>query len=174
LANLVAQSGSDRMAKQLAWLGAQMEPSVTWKDVREFAEQWGGPFAIKGLLAVDDARRAIEVGATAVILSNHGGRQLDGAATPYDVLPDVARAVGDRVEVILDGGVRRGTHVMKALARGAKACSVGRPYLYGLAAGGEAGATQALEMLRSEFVRAMKLSGATSIGAIDEGFVKRF
>src|SRR6202040_1535770 len=105
----------------------------------------------KGILSPDDARRAADIGATAVIVSNHGGRQLDGAAASIEVLPEIARAVGAQIEVIVDGGIRRGVHVLSALALGAKACSVGRAYLYGLAAGGERGVKRALDILRSEF-----------------------
>jgi L-lactate dehydrogenase (cytochrome) len=105
----------------------------------------------------------MEVGATAVIVSNHGGRQLDGAAAPIEALPKIVEAVGQQLEVLLDGGVRRGSHVLKALARGAKACSIGRPYLYGLGAAGEQGVSKALEILRTELVRAMQLSGCTDV-----------
>jgi len=160
-------AGSSNLVAQTKYFGEQLSPAITWKHVGEFIELWGGPFAIKGILSADDARAAAEVGATAVMISNHGGRQLDGAASPIEVLPEIADAVGDKVEVILDGGVRRGAHVLKALALGAKACSVGRPYLYGLGAGGEMGATKALEILRTELVRAMQLSGCTDVNRID-------
>lgn len=153
---------------------AELDASVTWKDVREIADLWGGPFALKGVMSAEDARRAADVGVTAVIVSNHGGRQLDGAATPVEVLPEIARAVGDRVEVILDGGIRRGVHVLKALALGAKACSIGRPYLYGLTAGGEAGVAKALDILRAELVLAMQLSGCGDLKSIDATLVRRF
>jgi L-lactate dehydrogenase (cytochrome) len=169
-----AHAGSDNIIAQTKYFGEQLDPSVTWKDVGEFIDLWGGPFAIKGILSAEDARRAADVGATAVMISNHGGRQLDGAASPIDVLPEIAKAVGDRIEVIVDGGVRRGVHVLKALARGAKACSVGRPYLFGLGAGGEEGAKKALDILRSELIRAMKLSGCTDVKGIDETIVRRF
>ncbi len=125
-------------------------------------------------MRADDARRAADAGATAVIISNHGGRQLDGAAASFDVLPEIARAVGHEIEVILDGGVRRGVHVLKALARGAKACSIGRAYLFGLSAGGEQGVTKALDLLRSELVRAMKLAGCTDAENVDPGVLERF
>src|SRR5579872_142799 len=131
-----------------------LDPSITWKDISDVADLWGGPLALKGVMSAEDARRAADVGVTAVIVSNHGGMQLDGAAAAIEALPEIVRAVGDRVEVILDGGVRRGVHVLKALACGAKACSIGRPYLYGMAAGGEAGVAKALEILRTELVRA--------------------
>jgi L-lactate dehydrogenase (cytochrome) len=166
--------GSSSILKQTKFFGAQLDPSVEWKHVGEMIKLWGGPFAIKGILSVEDARRAVDVGASAVMLSNHGGRQLDHAAAPFEVLPAIASAVGDRIEVILDGGVRRGVHVLKALARGAKACSVGRPYLYGLGAGGEAGVTQALDILRTELVRAMQLSGCTDVAQINPTVVQRF
>ena len=166
--------GSRKIVDQTRFFGKQLDPAVTWEHVGEFIEMWGGPFAIKGILSTADARRVAEVGASAVILSNHGGRQLDGAAAPFEVLPAVADAVGDRLEIILDGGIRRGSHVLKALARGARACSIGRPYLFGLAAGGEAGVTHALDLLRSELVRAMQLSGVTDVRAIDPSVVARF
>src|SRR6185312_16084232 len=107
----------------------------------------GRAFCVKGVMSADDARRAADEGVTAIIVSNHGGRQLDGAAASIEVLPQIVRAVGNRLEVILDGGIRRGTHVLKALALGAKGCSIGRPYLYGLAVAGQAGATKALHIL---------------------------
>jgi len=151
----------------------QLDPSVTWKDVREFSDQWGGPFVLKGVMSVDDARRALDAGVTALMISNHGGRQLDGAAAPLEMLPEINRAVGDQIELILDGGVRRGVHVLKALALGAKACSIGRPYLYGLSIAGEAGVAKALDILRTELVLAMKLAGCTDVTTIDPSIVGR-
>lgn len=156
-----------------ATLGEQLDPAVSWKDVREFVELWGGPFAIKGILRADDATRAIDVGATAVIVSNHGGRQLDGAAASVEALPQIAKSAGGKVEIILDGGIRRGVHVLKALALGATACSIGRAYLFGLAAGGEAGVRKALDILRSEFVRAMQLAGCTDARNIDPDIIRQ-
>jgi L-lactate dehydrogenase (cytochrome) len=158
-----ALSGSRSLVAQTRYVGAQLDPAVTWQDVREFIEQWRGPFAIKGILCVDDAKRALDVGASAIILSNHGGRQLDGAAAPLDVLPQIARTVGRSLEIIVDGGIRRGSHALKALALGAHACSIGRPYLYGLSAGGQAGVTKALDILKSELLRAMQLSGCADL-----------
>jgi L-lactate dehydrogenase (cytochrome) len=174
LPNFADRAGSNSLAAQMKYIGEQLDPSVTWKDVREMTDLWGGAFAIKGLMCTDDARRAVDVGATAVIVSNHGGRQLDGAAAPIEVLPEIARAVGDQIDVILDGGIRRGVHVLKALARGAKACSIGRPYLFALAAGGEEGVTKALNILRTELIRAMKLSGCVDVKNIDRDLVRRF
>ena len=174
LPNFAARAGSDRLVPQTRFVAEQLDPSVAWDDVGEMIERWGGPFAIKGILSAPDAKRAQTVGATAVIVSNHGGRQLDGVPATIEALPDIVDAVADKLEVILDGGVRRGTHVLKALALGAKACTVGRPYLYGLAAGGEAGVAKALNILRTELVRAMQLTGCTSIRTIDRALVRRF
>jgi L-lactate dehydrogenase (cytochrome) len=164
--NLEARAGSRQLMAQMRYIGQQLDASVAWKDVREMIELWGGPFALKGVLAADDARRAIDVGATAVIVSNHGGRQLDGAVAPIDALPKIVDAVGQEIEVLLDGGVRRGSHVLKALARGARACSIGRPYLYGLAAAGEQGVKKALDILKAELVRSMQLAGCTDVTSV--------
>lgn len=154
------------------YLAKQFDPSVDWDAAAWMIEQWQGPFAIKGIASVADAVRAAEIGATAVILSNHGGRQLDGAASPISLLAEVKQAVGDRVEVIVDGGVRRGTDVLKALALGAQACMIGRPYLFGLGAGGEAGVTRALDLLRSEIERDMALLGVTNIADLKAEYVR--
>ena len=148
------------------YLQKQFDPTVKWDDAAWMVEQWQGPFAVKGIASVEDAVRAADIGANAVILSNHGGRQLDSAASPISLLADVTEAVGDRVEVILDGGVRRGTDVLKALALGAKACMVGRPYLFGLGVGGRAGVARALELLRAEVIRDMALLGCTRVDEI--------
>jgi L-lactate dehydrogenase (cytochrome) len=164
---------SDRLVAQTRYIGEQLDPSVTWREVAQIIEQWRGPFAIKGLMCADDARRAVDVGATAIIVSNHGGRQLDGAAAAFEALPEIARAVTDQIEVILDGGIRRGVHVLNALAHGAKACSIGRPYLYGLGAAGEQGVTKALQILKTKLIRAMQLSGCTDVRSIDPNLVKR-
>lgn len=170
---VAALSGSNSIVTQTQYIGKQLDPSITWRDVRQLIELWGGPFAIKGIMSAVDTQRAIDVGATAVIVSNHGGRQLDGAAASIEVLPQIVAAAGNQLEVILDGGIRRGGHVLKALALGAKACSVGRPYLYGLAAGGEPGVTKALTILRTELIRAMQLSGCTDVADIDPALVQR-
>lgn len=155
-----------------AFVGAAFDPTVDWDRAATMIKQWDGPFAIKGILSVEDARRAVEIGATAVIISNHGGRQLDGVPAPIDLLADVADAVGERIEVIMDSGIRRGTHVFKALARGAKAVAIGRPYLYALGAGGEPAVDRMLYFLRLEVRRAMALSGVTSIDEITEDHIK--
>ena len=173
LPNMVRRAGSETAEATSHQLIQQLDPAATWSDVHKIRERWHGPLAIKGILSAADARKALDGGATAVIVSNHGGRQLDSAATPFDVLPEIVEAVGDRMEVILDGGVRRGVHVVKALALGAKACSVGRPYLFGLAAGGEPGVRRALSILREELVVAMRLSGCTDVQQVDRSIISR-
>lgn len=147
----------------MTYVHQQFDRSVVWKDAEDIIQQWGKPFAIKGILSVSDAKRVAEIGASAVMLSNHGGRQLDGCAAPFDVLPAVADAVGDRLEIILDGGVQRGSQVLKALALGAKACSIGRGYLFPLTVGGQAGVERALDLFRKEIERNMILMGCASL-----------
>jgi L-lactate dehydrogenase (cytochrome) len=147
-------------------INRQFDPSITWKDVEWMIGEWNGPMIVKGILHPEDARNAASIGAKAVIVSNHGGRQLDGASSSLDGLPRIVDAVGDRLEVLLDGGVRRGTHVLKALALGARAVMVGRAYLYGLCAGGEAGIDRALSLLRAEVIRDMALTGAQTVGEV--------
>ena len=165
--------GSEKLGGIIQYLNNQLDRSVTWKDAEWMIGEWGSHFAIKGIMTAEDAKRAKEVGATAVMLSNHGGRQLDYSPAPFDTLKEVADAVGGELEIILDGGVRRGTHIVKALALGATVCSGGRPYLYGLGAGGEAGAKQALKILRNEVERDMALLGVSRIADIDESLVRR-
>jgi L-lactate dehydrogenase (cytochrome) len=139
------------------------DPSVTWKDVEWMVGEWDGPLIIKGILHPEDAKNAHAIGARSVIVSNHGGRQLDGCTSSLDALPRIADAVGDDIELLFDSGIRRGTHVLKALALGAKACLIGRAYLYGLCAGGEAGIDRVLTLLRAEIRRDMALMGTTRI-----------
>jgi len=145
----------------------------TWDDLTWMKETWGGPTLLKGVMCAEDAALAVEHGCDAVIVSNHGGRQCDCLPATIDVLPEVVAAVGDRAEVLLDGGIRRGSDVVKALALGAKACLVGRPWLYGLAAGGETGVVQALEMLRAEIDRTLALVGRPGIGDLDPTVLRR-
>jgi isopentenyl diphosphate isomerase/L-lactate dehydrogenase-like FMN-dependent dehydrogenase len=142
-------------------------PAATWADLRWVREQWEGPLLIKGVLTAADADEAIACGVDGIVVSNHGGRQLDGVPATLDALPAVVEAAAGRAEVLLDGGVRRGTDVVKALALGARAVLVGRPWLYGLAAGGEDGVVHALELLRSEVDRALALLGCTSLAGLD-------
>ncbi|MFQ5533195.1 MAG: alpha-hydroxy acid oxidase [Sphingomonadales bacterium] len=174
LANVAHKVPGGRDLATLAdYVSAQFDPGVTWDDAAWIIEQWDGPFAIKGILSAQDAMRAASIGATAVIVSNHGGRQLDGVAAPIDVVGEIADAVGDQVEIILDSGVRRGTHVLKALAMGARACMIGRPYLYGLGAGGETGVDRALALLRAEIERDMAIMGCRSLGELDSRSIRR-
>jgi heme/flavin dehydrogenase (mycofactocin system) len=142
------------------WMGT---PLPTWEDVRWLREEWGGPFMVKGIMHPDDARRAVDIGATAISVSNHGGNNLDGTPASVRALPAVVDAVGDQVEVLLDGGIRRGSDVAKALALGAKAVLIGRAYLWGMAANGEAGVTNVLEILRSGVSEALLGLGRASI-----------
>jgi L-lactate dehydrogenase (cytochrome) len=143
-----------------------LDPSMTWKDVAEMVKQWDGQFCLKGVMSVEDAKRAAEIGCTGIVLSNHGGRQLDGSRAAFDQLAEVVDAVGDRLDVMMDGGVQRGTHVLKALSLGAKAVGIGRYYLFALAAAGQAGVERALALLRIEIERDMKLMGCSSIGQL--------
>lgn len=161
----------DETSSLVEYMNSQLDPTVEWEDAEWLAREWGGPFVIKGIQSAEDARRALEIGATAVVVSNHGGRQLDGVTSSLDSLVRISEAVGGEIEIILDSGIRRGTHVIKALALGATACSIGRPYLYGLAAGGQAGVESALSMFRSELRRNMALMGCTSIGEIDRSCI---
>ena len=126
-------------------------------------KKWGKEFCLKGIMSVEDAKRAVDIGATGIILSNHGGRQLDGSRSPFDQLSEIVDAVGDKIDIICEGGITRGTHVLKALSLGAKACSGGRFYLYALAAGGQKGVEKALSNMNNEIIRDMKLMGCTKI-----------
>jgi L-lactate dehydrogenase (cytochrome) len=143
-----------------------LDPSMNWDDVTEMVRVWSGPFCLKGIMSVADARRAVDIGCSGIIVSNHGGRQLDGSRSAFDQLAEIVDAVGDRIDVIMDGGIQRGTHVLKALSRGAKAVGLGRFYLYPLAAAGQAGVERALGLLRTEIERDMKLMGCTSISQL--------
>lgn len=165
LANVADQieEGTAKLTSVIDYINGQFDRSITWQDAEKAIQAWGGPFAIKGVMSVEDARRAVDVGASAIMISNHGGRQLDGATAPFDQLGPIVDAVGDQIEVILDGGVRRGTHVLKALAMGARACMIGRGYLYALAAGGEPAVDRALTRLRQEVERDMILMGCSSV-----------
>ena len=143
-----------------------LDPALSWGDVAEMVRDWGGQFCLKGVMSVDDTKRAAAIGCTGVVLSNHGGRQLDGSRSAFDQLAEVVDAVGDQLDVIMDGGVQRGTHVLKALSLGAKAVGVGRYYLFPLAAAGQAGVERALELMRAEIERDMRLMGCTSVNQL--------
>lgn len=164
--NFVGREGGDSAVALGTFVNSQLNPSMSWDDLVWLREIWSGPLVVKGVMRGEDARRAVDLGADAVIVSNHGGRQLDGLPSTISVLPEIVAAVGADAEVYLDGGVRRGSDVVKALALGARACMVGRPWLYGLAADGEAGVTRVLELLSSEIDRVQALLGVTSLSEL--------
>ena len=145
------------------YFSTMLDQSMDWDAAAEVRRRWGKAFCLKGIMSVEDAQRAVDIGADAIMVSNHGGRQLDGSRAPFDQLAEIVDAVGDQIDVICDGGIQRGTHVLKALSVGAKACSGGRWYLYALAAAGEQGVKQALTNLQAELLRDMKLMGARSL-----------
>lgn len=164
-----ASSGFTAIAQHVASL---FDPSATWDDVAHVRDLWRGPLAIKGILHPEDAQKALDIGADAVIVSNHGGRQLDHSPSAIAALPDVVAAIGSRCEIILDGGVKRGTDILKALALGANACSIGRSYLWGLSAGGEAGVSRAIELLARELDNSMALLGTPTISDVTRDHVR--
>ena len=143
-----------------------LDPTLNWADVEEMVAVWGGQFCLKGIMSVADARKAVDVGCSGIVLSNHGGRQLDGSRSPFDHLAEIVDAVGDRIDVIIDGGIQRGTHVLKALSLGAKAIGVGRYYLFPLAAAGQPGVERALGLMRTEILRDMRLMGCKSVSEL--------
>ncbi len=145
------------------YFNTMLDQTMDWKTAEAVRVQWGGEFCLKGIMSVADAKRAVDIGATAIMVSNHGGRQLDGGRAPFDQLAEICDAVGDKIDVICDGGIRRGSHVLKALSVGAKACSGGRLYLYALAAAGQPGVERAIGKLRDEIERGMKLMGARTV-----------
>ena len=151
---------------------AALEDSVvTWSDLKWIQQAWGGPIVIKGVHTADDARRAVDVGAKALVVSNHGGRQLDNVAPTLRILPEVVASVGDQIEVLLDGGIRRGSDIVKALCLGARAVMVGRAYAYGLGAAGGAGVARAIEILRADLIRTLKLLGCPSVAEFDRSYL---
>ena len=155
--------GADSLTTLSQWIAGQFDPSLSWKDVAWIREIWPGKLILKGILDVEDARIAQDTGADALVVSNHGGRQLDGAMSSIAALPAIAEAVGDRIEVLFDGGVRSGQDVLKALALGARGCMIGKAWLYGLAAGGEAGVLTALDIMRRELDVSMALTGTRNV-----------
>jgi L-lactate dehydrogenase (cytochrome) len=156
-------AGRNAQMSVVDYHNSQMKRSISWDDAASMVEAWGGPFAVKGVMSVGDARRCVDIGASAIMISNHGGRQLDGSRAPFDQLQEILDAVGGDIEVIVDGGIRRGTHVLKAMAMGATACSGGRMYLYALAGAGYPGVDRAIGLLRDEIERDMKLMGCKSL-----------
>lgn len=172
LPNVGEKGGSTDLTTLTAYFAAKMERNITWSSVERIASYWGKPFAIKGIQSLRDARLAASAGATAVILSNHGGRQLDGVAPTIDLVADIVDGIGDRVEVIMDGGIRRGSHLVKALAMGARACMTGRPYLYGLSAFGAPGVGRVLDLMKAETERTLGLLGCASVDDLTRDHIR--
>ena len=173
LANIVhmTEKGSSIDRSVMGYINEQFDPSMNWKDAEYCVKKWKKPFALKGVMSVEDAKKAIDIGASAIMISNHGGRQLDGSRAPFDQLTEIVDAVGDNIEVILDGGIRRGTHVLKALALGAKACSFGKGYLFALGAGGQNGIESMLQIMKAEIKRDMTLMGCRSVKELNRSKV---
>lgn len=154
---------------QASALVRQLDPTLSWRDVHWLRERWKGRLIVKGILSADDALRAVDAGADGIVVSNHGGRQLDGAPSSINMLPEIAAAVGGRTEILFDSGIRRGTHIVKALALGADACMIGRAFVWGLGAAGEAGVRKAIDLLRAEIDITLALMGVTSIKELRAG-----
>tara|TARA_A100001391_G_scaffold46046_2_gene27151 strand:+ start:28346 stop:29524 length:1179 start_codon:yes stop_codon:yes gene_type:complete len=167
------EAGSGKAVSIQDYFNSMLDPALNWQAAEQLRDDWGGTFCLKGIMSVGDARRAADMGVDAIMVSNHGGRQLDGSRAPFDQLAEIVDAVGDRVEVICDGGVMRGSHVLKALATGAKAASGGRLYLYALAAAGQAGVARALDLLEAEIRRDMQLMGVSRVEQLSREHLRR-
>ena len=154
------------------YFSTMLDQSMNWSDAEKLCQQWNGQFALKGIMSVEDAKRAVDIGCTGIMVSNHGGRQLDGSRAPFDQLAEICDAVGDKIDVVCEGGIQRGTHVLKALSVGAKCCSMGRYYLYALAAAGQAGVERALNQLAVEVERDMKLMGVTRVDQLSRSNIR--
>lgn len=154
------------------YFSTMLDQSMKWKDAEDIRKYWDGHFCLKGIMSADDARRAVDIGATAIMVSNHAGRQLDGSRSPFDQISEIADAVGGKIDIICDGGIRRGTHILKAMAAGATACSGGHLYLYALAAGGQQGVEKTLKNLRTEVERDMKLMGITKLSQLNRSHLR--
>ncbi|MEM6476585.1 MAG: alpha-hydroxy acid oxidase [Pseudomonadota bacterium] len=165
--------GSSKAVSIAEYFNTMLDTSMDWDTAAAIREQWGGTFVLKGVMSAGDARRAVEIGADAIMLSNHGGRQLDGSRSPFDQLPEIVDAVGGQIEIICDGGVRRGTHALKSLCTGATAASGGRLYLYALAAAGQEGVERALGILQDEIERGMRLMGVTSVDQLTKDRIRQ-
>ena len=155
--------GTNIAKSVIDYINEQYDPAMSWKDAEYCIKKWNGPFALKGIMSVEDTKRAIDIGCTAIMISNHGGRQLDGSRSPFDQLKAIRDAVGDKLEIIVDGGIRRGTHVLKALAAGATACSFGKAFLFSLGAGGQLGVERLLQNMHDEIRRNMILMGCKNL-----------
>tara|TARA_A100001011_G_C14314287_1_gene847145 strand:- start:1734 stop:2882 length:1149 start_codon:yes stop_codon:yes gene_type:complete len=161
------KKGSSIAKGVMEYINEQYDPGMSWKDADYCIKRWGGPFALKGVMSVEDAKKAVDIGASAIMLSNHGGRQLDGSRAPFDQLPEIVNAVGGKIEIIVDGGIRRGTHVLKALSLGATACSFGKGFLFALGAGGQKGVEKMLNNMKDEITRDMILLGKKRISELN-------
>tara|TARA_B100000427_G_scaffold325893_1_gene333584 strand:+ start:746 stop:1897 length:1152 start_codon:yes stop_codon:yes gene_type:complete len=170
LANVAKKTdkGTNISKSVIEYINEQYDPKMNWKDAEYCVKKWNGPFALKGVMSVEDAKKAIDIGCTAIIISNHGGRQLDGSRSPFDQVKEISDAVGDKLEIILDGGVRRGTHVLKAIAAGAKACSFGKMFLFALGAGGQKGVEKVLQNMQDEIYRNMVLMGCKNLKELNQ------
>jgi len=160
--------GTEDLGKLSEWTASQFDTTLSWKDIDWIRSIWPGRLILKGILDVEDAEEALKTGAQALVVSNHGGRQLDGAPSSIEVLPEIVDAVGSKMEIMFDGGIRSGQDVMRALALGAKSCMIGRAYVYGLGAGGQPGVAKALDLLAKELTTTMGLCGVNTIAEIDD------
>ncbi len=160
--------GADNLIKLSEWTASQFDTSLNWKDIDWIRSIWPGKLILKGILDVEDAEEAVKTGAQALVVSNHGGRQLDGAPSSIEILPEIVDTIGSQMEIMFDGGIRSGQDVMRALALGAKSCMIGRAYVHGLGAGGEAGVAKALDVIRNELTVTMGLCGVNTIAEIDD------
>jgi L-lactate dehydrogenase (cytochrome) len=165
-------AGTNVAVSVAEYFNTMLDSSMDWKMAEKVRSDWGGQFCLKGIMSAEDAKRAVDIGATAIMVSNHGGRQLDGSRSPFDQIAEIADAVGGKIDIICDGGVRRGSHVLKAIAAGATACSGGRLYLYALAAAGEPGVRRIVGKLRDEIERDMKLMGVRSVSELDRTMLR--
>jgi len=162
------KEGTDIRISVSDYFSNMLDQNMNWDDAKEVKKRWNGIFCLKGIMSKEDAIKAVEIGADAIMISNHGGRQLDGSRSPFDQLDEIVDAVGGKIDIICDGGIKRGTHILKAISKGANACSGGRLYLYALASGGEEGVTKSIDNLRGELIRNMKLMGLTKISQLSK------
>ena len=162
------KEGTDIRISVSDYFSNMLDQNMNWEDAIEIKKRWNGVFCLKGIMSKEDAIKAVDIGADAIMISNHGGRQLDGSRSPFDQLDEIVDAVAGKIDIICDGGIRRGTHILKAISKGANACSGGRLYLYALASGGEEGVTQSINNLKSELTRDMKLMGLTKISQLSK------
>ena len=162
------KEGTDIRISVSDYFSNMLDQNMNWDDAKEVKKRWNGIFCLKGIMSKEDAIKAVDIGADAIMISNHGGRQLDGSRSPFDQLDEIVDAVGGKIDIICDGGIKRGTHILKAISKGANACSGGRLYLYALASGGEKGVTKSIDNLRCELIRNMKLMGLTKISQLSK------